>query len=159
MSWMKTSTLLLVLVIAVVMITAGCTSNQPATTTTTTAATPSATAVPTTKVVTTTAAPAQNGTGLANPASVYCGQVGGKTEIKKDATGAEYGMCTFPNGTSCEEWALYRGECKPNATVSNVTTKTPAANLSANATKTVNNTVSNLTADGKTVVNNTTVKK
>jgi hypothetical protein len=155
MSWMKTSTLLLVLVIAVVMITAGCTSNQPATTTTTTIAT----AVPTTKVVTTTAAPAQNGTGLANPASVYCGQVGGKTEIKKDAAGNEYGMCTFPNGTSCDEWALYRGECKPNATVSNVTTKTPAANLTANVTKTVNNTVSNLTADVKTVVNNTTVKK
>src|SRR5512139_2247674 len=55
--------------------------------------------------------PAQSG--MANPASVYCGQAGGTTEIKKDASGGEYGMCTFANGTSCEEWALYRGEgCK-----------------------------------------------
>jgi putative hemolysin len=150
MSWMKTSSLLLVLVIAVVMMTAGCTSNQPATTPATTVATPVATSVPTTQVVATTAAPVQNGTGLANPASVYCGQVGGKTEIKKDATGAEYGMCTFPNGSSCEEWALYRGECKLNATVSNVTVKTPVTNLSA-----TNKTVSNLTSS----VNNTTTKK
>lgn len=51
--------------------------------------------------------------GMPNPASVYCGQVGGTTDIKKDASGGEYGMCTFANGTSCEEWALFRGEgCK-----------------------------------------------
>ncbi|HII99270.1 MAG TPA: DUF333 domain-containing protein [Methanoregula sp.] len=48
--------------------------------------------------------------GLANPASVYCGDVGGTLEIKTDATGGQYGMCTFTNGTSCEEWALFRGE-------------------------------------------------
>ena len=41
----------------------------------------------------------------------------GTVEIKKDASGNEYGMCTFKNGTSCEEWALYRGEgCKPGVT-------------------------------------------
>jgi len=54
---------------------------------------------------------------LANPASVNCGQIGGTTEIKKDASGGEYGMCTFANGTSCEEWALFRGEgCKAGVT-------------------------------------------
>lgn len=165
MSWMKTSSLLLVLVIAVVMMTAGCTSNQPATT---------ATKVPT--QVTTPAVPAtQGGAGLANPASVYCGQVGGKTEIKKDATGAEYGICTFPNGSSCEEWALYRGECTPtpskvanltsevktavNNTVANVTNKTPVANLTADVKTAVNKTVANLTATAKDAVNNTTIKK
>ena len=58
---------------------------------------------------TTTAASA----GMANPASVACVNAGGKLEIKKDATGGEYGMCTFANGTSCEEWALFRNEgCK-----------------------------------------------
>ena len=46
--------------------------------------------------------------GMANPASVACVNAGGKLEIKKDATGGEYGMCTFANGTSCEEWALFR---------------------------------------------------
>jgi predicted secreted protein/putative hemolysin len=56
--------------------------------------------------------------GLANPASVYCGQAGGSLEIKKDATGGEYGMCTFKNGTSCEEWGLFRGEgCKGGVAV------------------------------------------
>jgi predicted secreted protein/putative hemolysin len=50
---------------------------------------------------------------IANPASVNCGQVGGTTDIKTDTSGGQYGMCTFPNGTSCEEWALFRGEgCK-----------------------------------------------
>jgi predicted secreted protein/putative hemolysin len=54
---------------------------------------------------------------IANPASVYCGQVGGTTEIKTDTSGGQYGMCTFANGTSCEEWALFRGEgCKAGAT-------------------------------------------
>ncbi|MDD1682828.1 MAG: DUF333 domain-containing protein [Methanoregula sp.] len=52
--------------------------------------------------------PAQSS--MANPASVNCGQVGGTTEIKTDTSGGQYGMCTFPNGTSCEEWALFRGE-------------------------------------------------
>ena len=47
---------------------------------------------------------------IANPASVYCGQIGGTTEIKTDATGGQYGMCNFGNGTSCEEWALFRKE-------------------------------------------------
>jgi hypothetical protein len=52
--------------------------------------------------------------GMANPASVSCGANGGTTEIKKNADGSEYGMCSFKNGTSCEEWALYRGEgCSP----------------------------------------------
>ncbi|MDO9550395.1 MAG: DUF333 domain-containing protein [Methanoregula sp.] len=52
--------------------------------------------------------------GMANPASVNCGKIGGTTEIKKDAQGNEYGMCTFTNGTTCEEWALFRSEgCQP----------------------------------------------
>lgn len=61
--------------------------------------------------------------GLANPASVYCGQTGGTLEIRKDTTGGEYGMCNFKNGTSCEEWALFRGEgCKPGMTAAVATT-------------------------------------
>jgi predicted secreted protein/putative hemolysin len=60
--------------------------------------------------------------GMPNPASVYCSQAGGTLGIKKDASGNEYGMCTFKNGTSCEEWALFRNEgCQPGLTL------TPAA--------------------------------
>jgi predicted secreted protein/putative hemolysin len=66
---------------------------------------------------TTTPTATQTSVGMANPASVSCGQAGGTVEIKNDATGNQYGMCTFKNGTSCEEWALYRGEgCKPGVT-------------------------------------------
>ena len=52
---------------------------------------------------------------LANPASVNCGKVGATSEIMNNPDGSQYGMCKFPNGTACEEWALFRGEgCKPN---------------------------------------------
>jgi len=65
-----------------------------------------------------TPAPTQTVIGMPNPASVYCAQAGGTLEIKKDTSGNEYGMCTFKNGTSCEEWALFRNEgCKPELAV------------------------------------------
>jgi len=80
-------------------------------------------AAPVTTVPETTAAPSPSAQGtpsvmpsMANPASVNCGSIGGMTEIRKDDSGNEYGMCTFANGTSCEEWALFRGEgCKAYA--------------------------------------------
>jgi putative hemolysin len=83
---------------------------------------------------TATKAPVANSTGMANPASVNCGTIGGKTEIKTAADGGQYGMCTFTNGTTCEEWGLFRGEgCKPY--VAPTATKATAANTStANAT-------------------------
>lgn len=60
----------------------------------------------------------QTSANMPNPASVFCVQAGGTVEIEKHSSGDEYGMCTFGNGTSCEEWALFRGEgCKPGITV------------------------------------------
>jgi putative hemolysin len=56
---------------------------------------------------TTTGADAQ----LANPASVYCGEQGGKVEMRTDETGGQIGYCVFPDGSECEEWAFFRGEC------------------------------------------------
>jgi uncharacterized protein len=56
--------------------------------------------------------PATKRTGLANPASVNCEKKGGKLEIRKGKKG-EYGVCKFPNGKECEEWALFRGKCSP----------------------------------------------
>ena len=49
--------------------------------------------------------------GMANPASVYCEEHNGTLEIKTDSDGGQYGMCRFGNGTECEEWKFFRGEC------------------------------------------------
>ncbi|MFC5373470.1 DUF333 domain-containing protein [Brevundimonas faecalis] len=46
--------------------------------------------------------------GMANPASVHCQAEGGKTEIRRDTQGGEYGVCVFEDGRQCEEWALFR---------------------------------------------------
>lgn len=47
--------------------------------------------------------------GMANPASVWCVEKrGGKLEIRKDASGGEYGVCHLPDGSTVEEWGLYR---------------------------------------------------
>ncbi|MEA3339639.1 MAG: DUF333 domain-containing protein [Chloroflexota bacterium] len=27
--------------------------------------------------------------------------------------GGEYGVCVFSDGSECEEWAFFRGECEP----------------------------------------------
>jgi inhibitor of cysteine peptidase len=51
--------------------------------------------------------------GLANPASEYCVEQGGRVEIRADADGAEQGFCVFSDGSECEEWAFHRGECAP----------------------------------------------
>ena len=65
-----------------------------------------------------TPAAAITAAGMANPASVYCGQNGGTTVIMTNPDGSQYGMCTFSNGTTCEEWGLFRGEgCKPGPAV------------------------------------------
>jgi len=50
-------------------------------------------------------------TQIANPASVNCIKKGGKLSIVDQAEG-QVGMCTLPNGTVCEEWAYFRGECQ-----------------------------------------------
>ena len=60
-----------------------------------------------------TVAPDGGDVGLANPASVYCEEQGYTLEIRTDASGNQYGVCIFPDGSECEEWAFFRGECGP----------------------------------------------
>jgi len=48
---------------------------------------------------------------MPNPASVYCAQHGNKLEIHTAADGSQSGVCVFPNGSTCDEWAYFRGEC------------------------------------------------
>ena len=49
---------------------------------------------------------------LANPASKYCVDHGYKLEMREESGGTA-GYCVFPDGSECEEWAFYRGECEP----------------------------------------------
>jgi len=49
----------------------------------------------------------QNAWALANPASVFCVQSGGKSEIRKAPRG-QYGVCRLPDGRVVEEWAYFR---------------------------------------------------
>ena len=50
-------------------------------------------------------------TQIANPASVYCEDNDGTVEIITLEDGSQIGYCIFPDGTECEEWAYFRGEC------------------------------------------------
>jgi hypothetical protein len=64
---------------------------------------------------------------MPNPASVYCEKNGYTLEIRTAADGSQSGVCVFPDGSSCDEWAYYRGECGPAAENS----PTPATTLEA----------------------------
>jgi len=49
---------------------------------------------------------------MANPASEHCVDEGGRLEIR-DTSGGQVGYCIFPDGSECEEWAHFKGECAP----------------------------------------------
>lgn len=59
---------------------------------------------------------ARNGnsnSGLANPASVYCVEQGGKSKIITAPDGSQSGQCVFADGRQCDEWQFFRSkECK-----------------------------------------------
>lgn len=53
--------------------------------------------------------------GMANPASKFCVQQGGKLEIRDEVNG-QVGYCQLPDGVVVEEWELFRHHqniCKP----------------------------------------------
>ena len=47
----------------------------------------------------------------ANPATVYCIENGGGSEITTVSDGSQFGSCILEDASRCEEWAYYRGEC------------------------------------------------
>jgi putative hemolysin len=55
---------------------------------------------------------------MPNPASVYCKEQGNTLEIQTAEDGGQSGVCVFPDGSSCEEWAYFRGECGPESQTS-----------------------------------------
>lgn len=50
---------------------------------------------------------------MANPASVHCEEQSGDLEIVTSKDGSQYGVCHFEDGSECEEWAYFHGECSP----------------------------------------------
>ncbi len=57
-----------------------------------------------------------------NPASVYCQQQGYISEIRTAPDGSQAGVCIFPDGSECDEWAYFRSECKPSTSPSSTAT-------------------------------------
>jgi putative hemolysin len=53
--------------------------------------------------------------GIANPASTYCEEQGGVLELRTDEEGNVTGYCVFEDGSECEEWAFFNGECLPES--------------------------------------------
>ncbi len=51
--------------------------------------------------------------GVANPATLHCMNTTGATWQLKEGPAGQYGKCTFPDGSWCEEWAYYNGYCEP----------------------------------------------
>ncbi|RJP39325.1 MAG: DUF333 domain-containing protein [Desulfobacteraceae bacterium] len=52
---------------------------------------------------------AQNSRFLANPAAVYCQQMGYRYEKRIDENGNAHGVCIFPDGSEAGAWEFFRG--------------------------------------------------
>ena len=61
-------------------------------------------------------APGDTSVGLPNPAAVYCEEQGGQPEIRANADGSQDGFCIFDDGSECEQWDYFHGECEPGET-------------------------------------------
>jgi putative hemolysin len=64
---------------------------------------------------------------MPNPASVYCEKNDYTLEIRTAPDGSQSGVCVFPDGSTCDEWAYYWEECGPAVENS----PTPATTLEA----------------------------
>ena len=49
--------------------------------------------------------------GVPNPASIYCNELGYKSEFRTDSSGGQYEVCVFPDGSECGTWDFLRGKC------------------------------------------------
>ncbi len=106
---------------------------------------------PTSTTMTTSA----NSTTIANPASVYCVNHGGKLNIQTTSLG-QTGICVFSNGYECDEWNYFKGECSPvamsggvNSTMSSNINSTTIANSTSSKNSTINlNESAGITAKG-----------
>ncbi|MDO9085036.1 MAG: DUF333 domain-containing protein [Anaerolineaceae bacterium] len=66
---------------------------------------------------------------MPNPASVFCEENGGVLEIRTADDGSQSGVCAFPDGSECDEWAFSRDECKPGDSLNNIANMPNPASL------------------------------
>jgi len=69
---------------------------------------------------------------MPNPASVYCKENGNALVIHTAADGSQSGICVFPDGSTCDEWAYFREECGPVVQKSPTPANTIEATVDAN---------------------------
>ena len=81
--------------------------------------------------VSSTTTTSTNSTTMANPASVYCVNHGGKLDIRTTSSG-QTGICVFSNGYECDEWNYFKGECSP-VTMSGGVNSTISSNINSTA--------------------------
>jgi len=48
--------------------------------------------------------------GMANPAAVYCHELGYEYQVV-DAAEGQHGICVLPDGSECDEWRFLEGKC------------------------------------------------
>jgi len=48
---------------------------------------------------------------IANPAAVYCEELGYEYKIITDSEGGQRGVCILPDNTICDEWEFFKGKC------------------------------------------------
>jgi putative hemolysin len=62
---------------------------------------------------------------IPNPASVFCKENGGTEENRQATDGSVTGFCLFSDGSECDEWTYFRGECKVGDSLKNAAVETP----------------------------------
>ncbi len=58
-------------------------------------------------------APGATGASVANPAAAFCEIRGYRLQQVVVDDGSQSAICIFPDGSQCDEWAYYRGQCGP----------------------------------------------
>jgi putative hemolysin len=67
------------------------------------------------------------GTGMANPSAVYCEEQNLTYEIRTNTDGSQSGVCILADGTECDGWEYYRGDCPAPATMPGAGIANPSA--------------------------------
>ena len=71
--------------------------------------------------------------GIPNPASEFCEEQGGRSDLRTNEDGSVTGYCVFEDGSECEEWAFFRGECQPGEEQAPVIGTIPVGAIIGNA--------------------------